>query len=64
VPDGDVVWYTAQRLHAALAGQVLTRGDLGIRAGVPAAAQALRDADQKGRAGCALPSHGITSTQL
>jgi endonuclease-8 len=30
VPEGDVVWYTAQRLHAALAGQVLTRSDFRV----------------------------------
>jgi endonuclease-8 len=28
VPEGDVVWRTAQRLHAALAGRVLTVSDL------------------------------------
>jgi endonuclease VIII len=28
VPEGDVVWRTAQRLHAALAGRDLTRSDL------------------------------------
>jgi endonuclease VIII len=30
VPEGDVVWYTAQRLHEALAGQVLTRSDFRV----------------------------------
>jgi endonuclease VIII len=30
VPEGDVVWYTAQRLHAALAGRVLTRSDFRV----------------------------------
>jgi endonuclease VIII len=30
VPEGDVVWNTAQRLHAALAGQVLTRSDFRV----------------------------------
>ena len=28
VPEGDVVWRTARRLHAALAGDVLTAADL------------------------------------
>jgi endonuclease-8 len=28
VPEGDVVWRTAQRLHAALAGRLLTSSDL------------------------------------
>jgi len=30
VPEGDVVWSTARRLHAALAGQVLTRTDFRV----------------------------------
>jgi formamidopyrimidine-DNA glycosylase len=30
VPEGDVVWYTARRLHEALAGQVLTRSDFRV----------------------------------
>jgi endonuclease VIII len=30
VPEGDVVWNTAQRLHSALAGQVLTRSDFRV----------------------------------
>jgi endonuclease-8 len=30
VPEGDVVWQTAQRLHAALAGRVLTRSDVRV----------------------------------
>ena len=30
VPEGDVVWYTAQRLHEALAGRVLTRSDFRV----------------------------------
>jgi len=30
VPEGDVVWYTAKQLHAALAGQVLTRSDFRV----------------------------------
>ncbi len=30
MPEGDVVWSTAQRLHAALAGQVLTRSDFRV----------------------------------
>src|ERR1700751_1919094 len=27
MPEGDVVWYTARRLHEALAGRALTRTD-------------------------------------
>jgi endonuclease VIII len=30
VPEGDVVWDTARRLHEALAGQVLTRSDFRV----------------------------------
>jgi endonuclease VIII len=30
VPEGDVVWSTARRLHEALAGQVLTRSDFRV----------------------------------
>jgi endonuclease VIII len=30
VPEGDVVWYTARRLHEALAGRVLTRTDFRV----------------------------------
>ena len=30
VPEGDVIWYTARRLHEALAGRVLTRSDFRV----------------------------------
>src|SRR5690349_23382665 len=30
MPEGDVVWYTAGRLHEALAGRVLTRSDFRV----------------------------------
>lgn len=30
MPEGDVVWSTAKRLHTALAGQVLTRSDFRV----------------------------------
>ena len=30
MPEGDVVWYTAQRLHEALVGRVLTRSDFRV----------------------------------
>ena len=30
MPEGDVVWNTAKRLHTALAGQVLTRSDFRV----------------------------------
>jgi endonuclease-8 len=32
VPEGDTVWLAARRLHAALAGQVVTRSDLRVPA--------------------------------
>jgi endonuclease-8 len=30
MPEGDLVWYTARRLHEALAGRVLTRSDFRV----------------------------------
>src|SRR5579863_8383244 len=30
MPEGDVVWYTARRLHEALAGRTLTRRDFRV----------------------------------
>src|SRR5260370_15833075 len=30
MPEGDVVWYTARRLHEALAGRRLTRSDFRV----------------------------------
>ena len=30
MPEGDIVWYTARRLHEALAGRVLTRSDFRV----------------------------------
>src|SRR6202034_3639499 len=30
MPEGDVIWSTARRLHEALAGQVLTRSDFRV----------------------------------
>jgi DNA-formamidopyrimidine glycosylase len=30
MPEGDVVWYTARRLHEALAGRALTRSDFRV----------------------------------
>ncbi|MGW6568162.1 Fpg/Nei family DNA glycosylase [Streptomyces sp. NPDC054975] len=30
MPEGDTVWWTAHRLHSALAGRVLTRSDLRV----------------------------------
>ncbi|MGH3218416.1 MAG: DNA-formamidopyrimidine glycosylase family protein, partial [Streptosporangiaceae bacterium] len=30
MPEGDVVWYTARRLHQALAGRTLVRSDFRV----------------------------------
>ena len=30
MPEGDIVWYTARRLHEALGGKVLTRSDFRV----------------------------------
>src|SRR5260370_25087984 len=30
MPEGDVVWYTARRLHDSLAGRTLTRSDFRV----------------------------------
>src|SRR5581483_11848105 len=30
MPEGDMVWYTARRLHEALAGRALTRSDFRV----------------------------------
>ncbi|MGH3204300.1 MAG: DNA-formamidopyrimidine glycosylase family protein, partial [Streptosporangiaceae bacterium] len=30
MPEGDVVWYTARRLHEALAGRTLIRSDFRV----------------------------------
>ena len=30
MPEGDVVWYAARRLHKALAGRALTRSDFRV----------------------------------
>jgi endonuclease-8 len=30
MPEGDVVWQTARRLHQALAGRTLTRSDFRV----------------------------------
>jgi endonuclease-8 len=51
VPEGDVVWNTAQRLHAALAGQVLTRSDFRVPryATVNLAGQTVTEAVSRGK---------------
>jgi formamidopyrimidine-DNA glycosylase len=51
VPEGDVVWYTARRLHEALAGRVLTRSDFRVPryATVNLAGQAVSEAVAHGK---------------
>jgi endonuclease-8 len=51
VPEGDVVWYTARRLHEALAGRVLTRSDFRVPryATVNLAGQAVSEAVSRGK---------------
>jgi DNA-formamidopyrimidine glycosylase len=51
VPEGDVVWYTARRLHEALAGRVLTRSDFRVPrfATVSLAGQLVTEAVPRGK---------------
>lgn len=51
MPEGDVVWNTARRLHAALAGQVLTRSDFRLPryATVSLAGQTVTEAVARGK---------------
>jgi len=51
VPEGDVVWYTARRLHEALAGRVLTRSDFRVPryATVNLTGQAVSEAAARGK---------------
>lgn len=51
MPEGDVVWYTARRLHQALAGRVLTRSDFRVPrfATVSLAGQPVTEAVSRGK---------------
>jgi len=51
VPEGDVVWYTARRLHQALAGRVLTRSEFRVPryANVDLTGQAVTEALARGK---------------
>jgi endonuclease VIII len=62
VPEGDVVWYTAQRLHAALAGQVLTRSDFRVPryATVNLAGQLVTEATARGKHLLIRTGNGLT----
>jgi endonuclease-8 len=62
VPEGDIVWYTAQRLHAALAGQVLTRSDFRVPryATVNLAGQTVTEAVSRGKHLLIRTDRGLT----
>jgi endonuclease VIII len=62
VPEGDVVWNTAQRLHAALAGQVLTRSDFRVPryATVNLAGQTVTEALSRGKHLLIRTDRGLT----
>lgn len=51
MPEGDVVWYTARRLHEALAGRALTRSDFRVPryATVDLAGQTVTEAVARGK---------------
>jgi endonuclease-8 len=62
VPEGDVVWDTARRLHSALAGQVLTRSDFRVPryATVRLTGQTVTDALARGKHLLIRTSGGVT----
>ena len=62
MPEGDVVWNTAQRLHAALAGQVLTRSDFRVPryATVSLAGQTVTEALSRGKHLLIRTDRGLT----
>jgi endonuclease VIII len=62
VPEGDVVWNTAQRLHTALAGQVLTRSDFRVPryATVNLAGQTVTEAVSRGKHLLIRTGRGLT----
>jgi len=62
VPEGDVVWYTARRLHEALAGRVLTRSDFRVPsyATVNLAGQTVTEAVSRGKHLLIRTENGVT----
>jgi len=62
VPEGDVVWYTAQRLHEALAGRVLTRSDFRVPryATVDLSGQPVTEAVSRGKHLLIRTGNGLT----
>jgi len=62
VPEGDVVWYTAQRLHEALVGRVLTRSDFRVPryATVDLSGQPVTEAVSRGKHLLIRTGNGLT----
>ncbi len=62
MPEGDVVWNTAQRLHAALAGRILTRSDFRVPryATVSLAGQTVTEAVSRGKHLLIRTDRGLT----
>jgi endonuclease VIII len=62
VPEGDVVWYTARRLHEALAGRALTRSDFRVPryATVNLAGQTVTEAVARGKHLLIRTDRGLT----
>jgi endonuclease-8 len=62
VPEGDVVWSTARRLHEALAGRVLTRSDFRVPryATVSLAGQTVTEAVSRGKHLLIRTDRGLT----
>lgn len=62
MPEGDVVWYTARRLHEALAGRVLTRSDFRVPrfATVSLAGQLVTEAIPRGKHLLIRTGNGLT----
>jgi endonuclease VIII len=62
VPEGDVVWYTARRLHKALAGRVLTHSDFRVPryATVDLSGQPVTEAISRGKHLLIRTGNGLT----
>lgn len=62
MPEGDIVYYTARRLHEALAGRVLTRSDFRVPrfATVSLAGQSVTEAVSRGKHLLVRTSGGLT----
>jgi len=62
VPEGDVVWFTARRLHETLAGRALTRSDFRVPryATVNLAGQTVTEAVSRGKHLLVRTDRGVT----